>query len=477
MMGGEMQVDLGQVIFNRHDVDRTGKLSLKQFKEVCYDLNYELSEQEIELGMQYLDRDGDKNLDLKEFKRWWGKGQSREKRLHLKEEQLQARVIASNCFFAFDHDDSGTIEKEEFTLFFLHLKRKEIIEKNKDKDELFEELDPEGTGKISFYAYIDWLEDNKKQSPEVPSTQSTEWLINESKPKPQPQLQVETPKTEKRMSSANSFPYPTDLHVRCTELLKNREKTISTAWKNRQTTLDKLLKQQSSDEQAQGRVHDKKVTDLERELNKKEVEKMKLFSKDQNMRKKELKKAKLPMDEATIQKEYNDEQSKIQEANSVEIDKLKMFNLKQYFTLLSNQIKERNVADLDNYKEYVALDIRLLSEEQEELRQSIKRDHAQIIKTETKQIDKKCKAAKKQRKKEKNIMSPEELAKMHGTLVGEIQSKLSEEMENFEKKCKQQKEQLENSTNERIKNLVNYYNNKLVENEEKMQAELDTYVI
>jgi hypothetical protein len=53
-------------LFNKYDVDRSGAISIKEFRRLCYDMGYFLSDAELGMDVKMLDVDGDGEISYDE---------------------------------------------------------------------------------------------------------------------------------------------------------------------------------------------------------------------------------------------------------------------------------------------------------------------------------------------------------------------------------------------------------------------------
>eukprot|EP01094_Clydonella_sp_ATCC50884_P005680 TRINITY_DN1461_c0_g1_i2.p2 TRINITY_DN1461_c0_g1~~TRINITY_DN1461_c0_g1_i2.p2 ORF type:complete len:167 (-),score=53.54 TRINITY_DN1461_c0_g1_i2:320-820(-) len=110
---GAEQKPISRIMFDKYDVDGDSSIGPKEFKDLCYDLGHYLSEQELEFGLQSLDKDGSGAIEYNEFLEWW-RNNDRFEMLKLDDAALAKRVDASATFRQFDDDNSGTIDANEF---------------------------------------------------------------------------------------------------------------------------------------------------------------------------------------------------------------------------------------------------------------------------------------------------------------------------------------------------------------------------
>ena len=68
---GAKKKPLSRIMFDKFDTDGSGAIGKEEFKNLCYDLGHFLSDQELELGMQWLDKDGSGEIEYDEFVEWY----------------------------------------------------------------------------------------------------------------------------------------------------------------------------------------------------------------------------------------------------------------------------------------------------------------------------------------------------------------------------------------------------------------------
>merc|ERR1712000_797357 len=121
-------------MFNKYDSDNSGKISLKEFRSLVYDLGHALTDVEFDLAVKMIDSDGDGELS---------------------EDQLGIITQAVTYFKYFDKDMDGTIDKEEAKALHADLLKNKMTQY--DLETTIKDLDTDGDGKISFNEYVDWL--------------------------------------------------------------------------------------------------------------------------------------------------------------------------------------------------------------------------------------------------------------------------------------------------------------------------------
>ena len=57
-----------RTLFDKYDTDGSGCISIIEFRKLCYDMGYFLTDKELELDVQILDVDGDGEINYEECK-------------------------------------------------------------------------------------------------------------------------------------------------------------------------------------------------------------------------------------------------------------------------------------------------------------------------------------------------------------------------------------------------------------------------
>jgi Ca2+-binding EF-hand superfamily protein len=60
-----------EIIFQKYDKDRSGKLERGEFQKMCMSMGYHLTKEELDLDMKLLDLNGDGKIGYSEFVAWW----------------------------------------------------------------------------------------------------------------------------------------------------------------------------------------------------------------------------------------------------------------------------------------------------------------------------------------------------------------------------------------------------------------------
>eukprot|EP00298_Acanthocystis_sp_HF-20_P023334 c32055_g1_i1.p1 GENE.c32055_g1_i1~~c32055_g1_i1.p1 ORF type:complete len:188 (-),score=63.30 c32055_g1_i1:25-543(-) len=146
---------LSEIVFDRSDTDKNGKLNANEFRYMCSILGYNLSPKQLEIGLMTIDKDGSGSISREEFLDWF-RGPDRREKLHITEDELEKRESASTAFKYFDRNLDGSLDKSEFDGFYEYLKQYNLAQVS--KEEMIKALDISEDGKIQFYEYISFLE-------------------------------------------------------------------------------------------------------------------------------------------------------------------------------------------------------------------------------------------------------------------------------------------------------------------------------
>ncbi|KAJ3016498.1 hypothetical protein HKX48_004004, partial [Thoreauomyces humboldtii] len=147
--------------FDKFDVDSSGTINVKEFRNLCYDMGYFLSDKELAMAIRMLDMDGNGEISYGEFIKWWQK-ENRFSALQLSPNELANLTEISHEFQRFDKDHSGCIDVREFRMLYADLVKRRLT--TKTLAGLLEELDNNRDGKVSFNEYVAWvLESRRKQ--------------------------------------------------------------------------------------------------------------------------------------------------------------------------------------------------------------------------------------------------------------------------------------------------------------------------
>lgn len=153
MSGGAMP--LSKLVFKKYDTDGSGKISVKEFRNLCYDKGYVLDGKELETAIQMVDVDGDGEIDYSEFEKWWKNDKRFEKIANLSEEQRAKVEQLTQYFQYFDKDRSAYLDSTEFAELHAHLKSNHYV--IPEVAAVFSELDKSKDGKIAFNEFLQWM--------------------------------------------------------------------------------------------------------------------------------------------------------------------------------------------------------------------------------------------------------------------------------------------------------------------------------
>ncbi|KAJ3323621.1 hypothetical protein HDV06_001645 [Boothiomyces sp. JEL0866] len=123
------EVDLIRKTFDKYDFDKNGNISEKEFRLLCADMGYFLSDKEAKVDMKILDKDGNGQIGFEEFLSWW-KREDRFKILQIPPEDLEVLQLITQDFNKFDRDSSGSIDINEFKQLHAELIRRGVTQRN-----------------------------------------------------------------------------------------------------------------------------------------------------------------------------------------------------------------------------------------------------------------------------------------------------------------------------------------------------------
>jgi len=86
---GGAVIPLSKRVFLKYDVDGSNSISFSEFRDLCSDFGYLLSDQELEMAIKLLDTNGDNVLQYEEFVKFWNNDE-RFNKLSLNEDELEA---------------------------------------------------------------------------------------------------------------------------------------------------------------------------------------------------------------------------------------------------------------------------------------------------------------------------------------------------------------------------------------------------
>ncbi|KAI9011297.1 hypothetical protein BC832DRAFT_550293 [Gaertneriomyces semiglobifer] len=156
MAGVKQVLPVSRLVFDKYDVDKSGEIRTAEFRNMCHQLGYHLSDEELNLAVKKLDVNGDGRISYDEFINWWRQS-DRFKHLQLSEAQ-QARLQQAVAYFDyFDTNKNGTINKSEFTSMFEDLVKNGLVQANASHDQVWGELDTSSDGDVSFNEFTEWL--------------------------------------------------------------------------------------------------------------------------------------------------------------------------------------------------------------------------------------------------------------------------------------------------------------------------------
>eukprot|EP01088_Endostelium_zonatum_P009768 TRINITY_DN2307_c0_g1_i2.p1 TRINITY_DN2307_c0_g1~~TRINITY_DN2307_c0_g1_i2.p1 ORF type:complete len:277 (-),score=87.24 TRINITY_DN2307_c0_g1_i2:117-908(-) len=198
-------------VFDKYDRSKDGFVNIKDFYDICYDYGYSLSDEELDVAMAQIDRDGNGKLSYKEFVNFW-KNDDRFKYL-LEKDPAQSEWLqqAIKYYRYFDEDRNGTLSSDEFQRVYKDLQRFGATPKS--FEDTIADLD-DGQGGIGFNQFIEWQKKLQrapqsnaqpvKVMPNAPNQQSSSTTARSASVESQPQSQ-----SQPAESQPQSQPQPT----------------------------------------------------------------------------------------------------------------------------------------------------------------------------------------------------------------------------------------------------------------------------
>eukprot|EP01137_Pigoraptor_chileana_P010757 Opistho-2@60759 len=155
MYAGSGGLPLSRILFNKYDADKSGSITAKELKQLCYDKGHFLTDSELSLAISTIDVSGNGTISYDEFQKWW-QDSNRFAKLKLSEADEAQLQSAAAYFKYFDKDHSGSIDsKSEFPALYADLVKNGFALPALDK--CIAALDGNGDGSVSFNEYVDWL--------------------------------------------------------------------------------------------------------------------------------------------------------------------------------------------------------------------------------------------------------------------------------------------------------------------------------
>eukprot|EP00188_Purpureofilum_apyrenoidigerum_P003737 Plantae.Rhodophyta-Purpureofilum_apyrenoidigerum.ctg39791.p1 GENE.Plantae.Rhodophyta-Purpureofilum_apyrenoidigerum.ctg39791~~Plantae.Rhodophyta-Purpureofilum_apyrenoidigerum.ctg39791.p1 ORF type:complete len:160 (+),score=49.14 Plantae.Rhodophyta-Purpureofilum_apyrenoidigerum.ctg39791:112-591(+) len=139
-------------IFKTYDKNNSKGLDVSELRSLAYDLGYRLSDEELDLAIKILDRDGSGEIEFDEFYRYWLKSSHFKK---IKFERIDQMKTAVAIFKRHDRQMRGYIDAPQFQALVKDLGMSAMSAER--AQQAVRELDKNKDGVINFNEYIDWL--------------------------------------------------------------------------------------------------------------------------------------------------------------------------------------------------------------------------------------------------------------------------------------------------------------------------------
>jgi len=147
-------------VFKKYDKDNSGSVTVLEFKSLCYDLGYYMSNDEIKIALEILDKDGSGTIDQDEFITFWRDNNKFKKIESAQGERVQQGIT---YFRYFDKDHSGRIGAEEYAQLHADLIKNNLISPNLTAEQGLKLLDKSGDKQVSFNEFINYLDSVQSQ--------------------------------------------------------------------------------------------------------------------------------------------------------------------------------------------------------------------------------------------------------------------------------------------------------------------------
>lgn len=154
MMGMGPPKPLWEIMFDKFDEDSSGAIDKTEFQMLTRNLGYAVAEAELEIALKLLSAGNSSGIVKKKFKVWW-KSESRWQQIQISDDDLKHRQDAAELFSKYDADNGGTLDAQEFKLFYPELKAKGLT--TLSAAEALQDLDSSGDGEVDYSEYVEWL--------------------------------------------------------------------------------------------------------------------------------------------------------------------------------------------------------------------------------------------------------------------------------------------------------------------------------
>eukprot|EP00732_Lithocolla_globosa_P002480 Lithocolla_globosa_v1_NODE_1640_length_2430_cov_8.270737.p1 type:complete len:502 gc:universal NODE_1640_length_2430_cov_8.270737:127-1632(+) len=463
---------LSRLMFEKYDKEGEGFINFESFKQLCYDLGYFLSDQELELGLKYLDKTGNGKLGYPEFSEWWSET-NREEYLKLDSENLAQRVAASETFQAFDEQGNGFLKSDDVEAFFVFCSIKGLCSPDiEDSAQFMREIDQNEDGKIQFKEYIDWLERKSLLSPSKPSTAT---IVSAKRLAAKPaSVRMQHITTARRMTGlkasdkkflyastrkpgVNPFKYPSADLERFKVTTKKFNDQYQALCKQQYQEKEKLQETRMKEYQKMKSNHQRESAKLEETTKKEHKVKTGDFLRDYNKLKREAKKSNKPISEQDSQADYKDFLETLQAEK--EDQEIELKNKQHQFIWQAglDYVQQRRKMEMEHLQTLFALETKLLDMELSVELEKLMKNQESDMKKERKAFEAELKEQEKKRKKSNQFMPVEERIQALEDFETEQKEKAEKDIDNFKASSSKRKEELQVKQHEYQKSLTEYY--------------------
>lgn len=150
--------DIVRISFNRYSKGEE-KMPIEKLREICQDLGQYIDDSELETLVKELDDNNDGYLQFDEFYKWYGNND----KFHKFEGAIKTARRISEIFKFYDKDGAGYLSKKEFKIFYKEFVLMEDIKNPLSAKSVFQIVDKNNDGKVSFNEFVDFEMKFKKK--------------------------------------------------------------------------------------------------------------------------------------------------------------------------------------------------------------------------------------------------------------------------------------------------------------------------